>query len=137
VAQAVRAARRHLGTGHPELRREEVSEAGREVATVTVPEGVVPQGGFETVAARPPQPPGAVARGRAAVPAAGADPWAGLADLWVHPDQRRRGLATAVLGELLGWAAERGATTAFARVPADDAAALACLERLGFTEHHR
>lgn len=77
-----------------------------------------------------------VARGRAALDGH-AVPWAGISDLWVAPDQRRGGLALRTLEVLLGWAAERGATTVVALVPADDAAALALAERLGLTEHHR
>ena len=80
-------------------------------------------------------PDGAVvARGRAAL-ASGGD-WAGISGVWVQPDWRRRGLARAVMGALLGWAAERGATTAYLQATATNGAALALYERLGFATHH-
>jgi ribosomal protein S18 acetylase RimI-like enzyme len=61
---------------------------------------------------------------------------AGITDVWVSPDHRRRGLATVVLAELLGWAAERGARTVYLQVRADNPPALALYERLGFSTHH-
>lgn len=64
------------------------------------------------------------------------DDWAGITDVWVSPEHRRRGLAAAVVRELVGWAAERGATTAYLQVRGDNAAALALYERLGFATHH-
>jgi ribosomal protein S18 acetylase RimI-like enzyme len=63
--------------------------------------------------------------------------WAGFRSIEVDPAHRRRGLALAVLGALAGWAAERGATTAYLQVLGDNAPALALYERLGFVEHHR
>lgn len=74
------------------------------------------------------------AKGRAALPADG--DWVGLTDIWVAPDQRRRGLAVQVVRELLEWGAEQGATTAYLQVRQDNAAALALYQRLGFTRHH-
>jgi ribosomal protein S18 acetylase RimI-like enzyme len=76
-----------------------------------------------------------VAKGRAAL-SPGADPWLGITDVWVHPGHRRRGLAVVVLEALLGWAAERGAATAYLQARQDNAAALALYDRLGFTRHH-
>jgi ribosomal protein S18 acetylase RimI-like enzyme len=76
-----------------------------------------------------------VAKGRCAL-SPGSDPWLGITDVWVHPDHRRRGLAAVVLQSLLGWAAERGATTAYLQARQDNAGALALYERLGFTRHH-
>lgn len=64
------------------------------------------------------------------------DDWAGVTDVWVSPEHRRRGLALAVVRELVGWAAERGATTAYLQVRGDNPAALALYERLGFVTHH-
>jgi ribosomal protein S18 acetylase RimI-like enzyme len=78
-----------------------------------------------------------VAKGRVALAEGAPDPWAGLTDLWVPTAHRRRGLALRVLVALLGWAAERGATTAFLQCTADNAAALGLYDRLGFAEHHR
>jgi N-acetylglutamate synthase len=69
--------------------------------------------------------------------AAFADDWVGFRGIEVSPDHRRRGLGLAVMAALLGWGAERGATTAYLQVLADNAPALALYERLGFVEHHR
>jgi ribosomal protein S18 acetylase RimI-like enzyme len=73
-----------------------------------------------------------VARGRVACDG----DWAGITDVWVSPGHRRRGLATVVLAELLGWAAERGARTVYLQVRADNPAALGLYEALGFATHH-
>ena len=64
------------------------------------------------------------------------DDWAGITDVWVSPEHRRQGLAVEVVRELVGWAAERGATTAYLQVRGDNPAALALYERLGFLTHH-
>jgi len=72
------------------------------------------------------------ARGRVSL----ADDWAGITDVWVSPGQRRRGLAVEVVRVLVGWAAERGATTAYLQVRGDNPGALALYERLGFVTHH-
>lgn len=77
---------------------------------------------------------GRVARGAGAVP--GDEDWAGITNVWVSPDQRRQGLGTVVMGALLEWAAERGATTAYLQVRGDNPGALAAYGRLGFTTHH-
>jgi ribosomal protein S18 acetylase RimI-like enzyme len=63
--------------------------------------------------------------------------WVGFRSLEVAPEHRRRGLALAVMAELLGWGAEQGATTAYLQVLGDNEPALALYERLGFREHHR
>jgi N-acetylglutamate synthase len=77
-----------------------------------------------------------VATGRVArSPAVGPD-WAGITDVWVSPDHRRRGLGLVVLGELLGWSAERGASTAYLQVRGDNAPGLALYDALGFRTHH-
>lgn len=68
--------------------------------------------------------------------AAYADDWVGLRDIEVDPHHRRQGLGLAVVNALLGWGAERGATTAYLQVLADNAPALALYERLGFRTHH-
>jgi ribosomal protein S18 acetylase RimI-like enzyme len=73
-----------------------------------------------------------VARGRIAA----VEDWAGITDVWVSADRRRRGLALTVLDALLSWAAERGATTAYLQVRGDNAPALALYGRLGFRTHH-
>ena len=75
---------------------------------------------------------GDVAAGRAAFH----DDWLGLHGLAVDPAYRRRGLATALVADLLEWGAERGATTAWLHVEVDNSPALALYDALGFTRHH-
>lgn len=79
------------------------------------------------------EPP--VARVRVAV-TGDADPWAGLTALSVARSHQGRGLAPVVLRHALTWAAERGATTAYLQVLADNEPALRLYNRLGFTAHH-
>ena len=62
--------------------------------------------------------------------------WAGITDVWVSPDHRREGLGLVVMAAILGWAAERGATTAYLQVRGDNAPGLALYDRLGFSTHH-
>jgi ribosomal protein S18 acetylase RimI-like enzyme len=76
-----------------------------------------------------------VAKGRAVL-SERTDVWVGITDVWVSPDHRRRGLGAVVLHGLLGWAAERGATTAYLQVREDNHGALGLYERLGFAPHH-
>jgi GNAT superfamily N-acetyltransferase len=108
-------------------------------AALAVLEGA-DQAGFAGMRAPGPDPAGdrmaapLVAKGRAAM---GADEdWVGITDVWVSPDHRRQGLALVVLAALLGWAAERGAATAYLQVRGDNPAALALYDRLGFLPHH-
>ncbi|MEP7091631.1 MAG: GNAT family N-acetyltransferase, partial [Nocardioidaceae bacterium] len=81
-----------------------------------------------------------VARGRVACAGDGAADWAadwaGITDVWVSPDHRRQGLGLVVLDALVEWAAERGATTAYLQVRADNAPARALYDALGFRTHH-
>ena len=68
---------------------------------------------------------------------AGADgDWLGLHGLYVAPDARRRGLATAVLARLLEWGAERGTTTVWLHVETDNDPAIALYESVGLAVHH-
>nr|WP_253942694.1 GNAT family N-acetyltransferase [Nocardioides sp. zg-1230] len=62
--------------------------------------------------------------------------WLLVESLAVEPDHRRRGLATAVLAEVLDWGASLGATTALLHVETDNAGAIALYERHGFVTHH-
>ena len=78
-----------------------------------------------------PAPPIAVARG---VLTGG---WLGVTAVTVDERHRRRGLATEVMAALQRWAAERGATSVYLQVTADNAPALALYRRDGFIEHHR
>ena len=68
--------------------------------------------------------------------AAYADDWVGLRGIEVDPAHRRQGLGLAVVGALLEWGAERGATTAYLQVIGDNHPAIAMYERLGFATHH-
>lgn len=77
---------------------------------------------------------GRVARGSGAVP--GDEDWAGITNVWVSPDHRRRALGTTVMAAMLDWAAERGVTTAYLQVRGDNPGAVAAYERLGFVTHH-
>jgi GNAT superfamily N-acetyltransferase len=62
--------------------------------------------------------------------------WLLVESLEVEAGQRRRGLATAVLAELLDWGASLGATTALLHVETVNAGAIALYERHGFVTHH-
>jgi ribosomal protein S18 acetylase RimI-like enzyme len=75
---------------------------------------------------------GDAARGRAALDG----DWVGIHTVEVHPDHRRRGLATQVIVELLDWGASLGATTAWLHVETPNAGAIALYEGLGFRTHH-
>lgn len=63
--------------------------------------------------------------------------WAGLSAVRVSEEARRRGVARALCSTLLGWAANRGATRAYAQVLTDNQAAIALYESLGFTVQHQ
>lgn len=60
----------------------------------------------------------------------------GLFCMATHPDARRDGQATAVLGALAQWARGAGATTLYLQVLAENAAAHALYARAGFTRSH-
>ena len=62
--------------------------------------------------------------------------WALFGAVEVEPAFRRRGLATAVMGALARQACAEGATAAYLQVEADNAAARALYDGLGFTDHH-
>jgi N-acetylglutamate synthase len=76
-------------------------------------------------------------RPAAAAQVAADGPLAGLFDVAVHPDFRRRGLARRVLGAALFWAAGHGAETAWLQVSADHAPAVALYRALGLREMYR
>ena len=73
-----------------------------------------------------------VAKGRVATDG----DWAGITDVWVSPEHRRRGLALVVVDAMLSWSAERGAGTAYLQVRGDNAPGLALYAGLGFRTHH-
>ncbi|TNM37581.1 GNAT family N-acetyltransferase [Nocardioides albidus] len=62
--------------------------------------------------------------------------WLGVYGVTVDPAHRRRGLASAVLAELLDWGAEQGALTVWLHVETVNAAGLAFWDALGFEPHH-
>ena len=63
--------------------------------------------------------------------------WAGFGAVEVSSDQRRRGLAGAVMATLARAAADEGADLAYLQVEPDNDGALALYDRLGFSTHHR
>jgi len=62
--------------------------------------------------------------------------WVGLRSVEVAQAHRRQGLGIAVVAALLGWGAERGASTAYLQVLGENGPALALYGRLGFRTHH-
>jgi N-acetylglutamate synthase len=62
--------------------------------------------------------------------------WVGYRSIAVDASARRQGLALAVMTALVEWSAERGATTAYLQVLADNDPALALYAGLGFVKHH-
>jgi len=66
---------------------------------------------------------------------------AGVYDMVTDSAFRGRGIATAIVAELLSWAWQHGATTAYLQVDAENKAALAVYRRFGFdtayTYHYR
>jgi GNAT superfamily N-acetyltransferase len=64
-------------------------------------------------------------------------PLAGLFDLAVRPEFRRRGLGQRVMAAAAAWAAERGAAFAYAQVSCTNTASLRMNAELGLREHYR
>lgn len=62
--------------------------------------------------------------------------WLLVEGLMVDPAERRRGLASGVLAELLDWGASRGARTAMLHVETANIGAQSLYERHGFVTHH-
>jgi GNAT superfamily N-acetyltransferase len=104
----------------------QVARALRRLAPATEPPELAEAGGLAT----------ARIGDRASGVAAYADDWVGFRSVDVRPDHRRQRLGLAVMAALVEWGAERGATTAYLQVLADNAPALALYERLGFVTHH-
>ncbi len=78
-----------------------------------------------------PAPLAAVARGVLV------EDWLVVTAVTVAEEARRRGLGTAVMAALGGWARDRGGGRCLLQVVESNAPALALYARLGFTEHHR
>jgi ribosomal protein S18 acetylase RimI-like enzyme len=79
---------------------------------------------------------GLLAAGRASGAASPAGRWAGITSVAVAEHARRRGLGTAVMGELARWASVQGAPSTYMQVMAANAPAIALYDRLGFALHH-
>ncbi|MGW5423829.1 GNAT family N-acetyltransferase [Streptomyces sp. NPDC003943] len=62
--------------------------------------------------------------------------WAGFMAVEVDPEQRRRGLATAVMTALARRALDEGASAAWLQVESDNDGARALYDGMGFTVHH-
>jgi ribosomal protein S18 acetylase RimI-like enzyme len=62
--------------------------------------------------------------------------WAGVFGMWVHPDHRRRGLATTMLSSIGRFAREHELPAVYLQVSADNDAAIVLYEGLGFSVHH-
>jgi N-acetylglutamate synthase len=73
---------------------------------------------------------GAIARGHQH------EDWLGLASIWIRPDDRRRGLGTAMMVALGQWAARHGARYAYVQVATVNEPAMAAYTKLGFVRHH-
>jgi len=63
--------------------------------------------------------------------------WLGLFEIGTIPTRRHRGLATAVIAQLLAWGYGSGARSAYLQVMEANAPARALYARLGFTEAYR
>jgi GNAT superfamily N-acetyltransferase len=61
----------------------------------------------------------------------------GRAALTEAPDGKRWVIGSLICGDLLSWGRQNGATHAYLQVSAENSAAIALYERLGFVEHHR
>ena len=62
--------------------------------------------------------------------------WVGVSSLWTRPDLRRTGLGRAVLADLLDWGAERGASTTYLQVVAENIGARRTYDACGYEVHH-
>lgn len=62
--------------------------------------------------------------------------WIGITAVEVSPSHRRQGLARRILGVLVSWGAEEGATRVYLQVDLDNGPAIAMYGTTGFTVHH-
>ena len=79
---------------------------------------------------------GLLAAGRASTASSPAGRWAGITSVAVAEGARRRGLGTAVMGELGRWSAAAGAPSTYLQVMVGNEPAIALYDRLGFVLHH-
>ncbi|MFJ3334003.1 GNAT family N-acetyltransferase [Streptomyces sp. NPDC086766] len=105
-------------------RRKGVSEVALKVL------GSGPSVWFATVPGAPGRAPAAI--GRCVVDGR----WVSFAAVEVDPEQRRRGLATAVMAALARQALDEGASAAWLQVETDNAGARALYAGMGFAAHH-
>ncbi|MDZ4266578.1 MAG: GNAT family N-acetyltransferase [Mycobacterium sp.] len=63
--------------------------------------------------------------------------WVGLSSVHVSDDARRQGFARSLCAGLLDWGRGHGATRGYVQVVADNTAARALYESMGFVVHHR
>jgi len=64
------------------------------------------------------------------------DGWLGVTALTVDETRRRGGMGRHLMGELMRWAAVRGARSVYLQVADENTAALGFYDRIGFTRHH-
>ncbi len=119
-----------LGTGATEFRLGSLAMLRRLVPRS--PEGVGIVGDKPRVAAEIEHDGRVVARGEAYLDR----DWLGLHSLQAVPEHRGRGLSTRCLAALVAWGAERGATTVWLHVEADNQVARDWYERLDLRVHH-
>lgn len=62
--------------------------------------------------------------------------WAGIFGLWVRPEHRRRGIATAIVSAVGMAARDNNMPSLYVQVSADNAGAIDFWAGLGFTRHH-
>ena len=62
--------------------------------------------------------------------------WVGIYTMLTHPDARRQGAATAVLGQLAAWGEQQGASRMYLQVMQSNRAALALYGRCGFATRY-
>jgi ribosomal protein S18 acetylase RimI-like enzyme len=62
--------------------------------------------------------------------------WAGIFGLWVHPEHRRAGIATALVSAIAMAAKDNNMPSVYLQVSGDNTGAIAFWEELGFTRHH-
>lgn len=62
--------------------------------------------------------------------------WAGIFGLWVHPDRRRKGLASTLVSAVAMVARENNMPAIYLQVSADNTDGVAFWEELGFGVHH-
>jgi GNAT superfamily N-acetyltransferase len=60
----------------------------------------------------------------------------GIAAVEVAEDQRRRGLARAIMAALIAWGRDNGAVRGYVQVAADNEPAMELYRRLGYWQHH-